>query len=244
MAIRSLATVADLEGAESQEFSFLPILGHDLRSPLTALKGRLQLMHRRFSRQHGREADLNDLARAMHFVERMQHQLDIVRDAAYLKHHRLELQLETADLGPLVRRIATHCGAATARGSLAFDVPDEPIIGRWDVERLGHAIAALVSNAFRFGPEGQEVCVRLTRDRLHARIEVEDSGIGVPPADRELIFQLGRCASNAERSGGAGLGLYVAREIVVRHGGTIGCEARPTGGSTFRVLLPLASQGS
>lgn len=242
MAVSPVATIPDFVATQPEEFSFLPVLGHDLRAPLTALKGRLQLMQRRLSRQGEREADLNDLARAVHFVERLQHQLDIVRDAVYAKQQHFVIESKTADLGALVRTAATHSGAP-AHGSLAFDLPVEPIIGCWDVDRLSHAIAALIHNAFRFGPEGQEVRVRLAREDGSARLEVMDSGIGVPETEREHIFQLGRCASNAARTHGAGLGLYVAREVVVRHGGAMGCDARPTGGSTFWMRLPLTPPG-
>jgi signal transduction histidine kinase len=239
MAIPSVATEVGPVAGQSREMEFLPILGHDLRSPLTALKGRLQLLQKRMSRQGDRDTDLADLESAIYHVERMNHQLDLVRDASQIANGQFALAPLRTDLNALLQRAATSFRSRAARGRVTLDLPEYPLVGQWDGERLCHAVTAVIANAIRFGPEGGEVEVRAFRTGEWACIEVLDEGIGVPDGERDLIFQLGARASNAERRGGPGLGLYVAREVVQRHGGAIGVNARSGGGAIFRLTLPL-----
>ena len=231
---------AQAAAGEVEEAALLDILGHDLRTPLTALKGRLQLLRRRLGRHKGREAEAADLAQALFLVDRLNHSLDVVRDASQLQRDRLVLACEEADLCALVRRCIAQCTSPGSRGTIAVDMPKEPILGVWDGARLGHALSAIITNAQRFGPEDGHIQIRMHCDDTRAHVEVADQGIGVPAEDREIIFAPGRHGSNAHHAGGAGLGLFVAREIVRRHGGEVGVCARPEGGSVFWIELPLA----
>lgn len=223
----------------TEETTLLDILGHDLRAPLTALKGRLQLMQRRLARQEDRGAESSDVAQAMFLVDRLNHALDVVRDASQLQQGRLVLIREEADLGAIVRRCVAQCTSPGPRSTIEVDIPEKPLLGMWDLARLGHALSAIIANAQRFGPDDGHVQVCVRRDATRAYVEVADQGIGVPTEDREVIFAAGRHGSNVQ-AGGAGLGLYVAREIVRLHGGDIGVSARPEGGSIFWIVLPLA----
>ncbi|HEX9057583.1 MAG TPA: HAMP domain-containing sensor histidine kinase [Ktedonobacterales bacterium] len=239
MAVSSLVSEVSTTSAQSHEVAFLPILGHDLRSPLTALKGRLQLLHKRLGRQPGRDADVLDIQRMMYHVERISHHLDIVRDASQLLHGEFTLVRAQTDLVTLLRRVAGPYDHASSHGRVVIETGGEPIVGYWDGERIAHALNALIANGLRFGAEGSAVVVRAWRDGGCARIDVIDDGIGVPEMDREAIFQLGRRGSNAEQRGGAGLGLFVAREVIMQHGGQVSMRPRPEGGSVFAVSLPL-----
>ena len=227
-----------LQGVVS-ETTFLPVLGHDLRAPLTALKGRLQLMQRRLGRQSDRTEDLHDIENMLFHVARMSHQLDIVRDAAQLREGKLELVCMPTDLSTVVERALAFLRAPGARVNVELLVKERPLVGSLDTERLSHAILALVTNAIHFSDENATVQVVVSRRDKSGCVEVLDHGIGVPREDWELIFALGARGSNAQRSGGAGLGLYVAREIVKRHHGAIRVQDRPEGGSTFELTLPL-----
>lgn len=232
------STAETLQGVVS-EASFLPVLGHDLRAPLTALKGRLQLMQRRMGRQHDRADDLHDVESMLYHVSRMSHQLDVVRDASQLRWGKFELVCAPADLCAIIERATAYLRTPGSRVNLELLVKDRPLVGTLDAERLSHAVVALVTNAVRFSPEGMPVRVVVARQGARGSIEVWDDGIGVPSDERELIFAMGERASNAQRFGGAGLGLYVARAIVERHHGALRMQARPEGGSIFTVTLPL-----
>jgi signal transduction histidine kinase len=221
------------------EAALLPVLGHDLRAPLTALKGRLQLMQRRYSRQGDRADDLLDVENMLFHVARMSHQLDIVRDASQLRSGTFDLVCAPADLSIVVERALAYLRAPGSRSNLELVIQERPLVGALDAERLSHAVVALVNNADRFSQENAPVRVIVSRRGMCGCVSVCDEGIGVPLEEREVIFTLGGRASNGQRSAGAGLGLYVAREIVIRHRGTVTVHARPEGGSIFELTVPL-----
>jgi signal transduction histidine kinase len=239
MGIPLARTKGDTFQGVVNEVTFLPALGHDLRAPLTALKGRLQLLQRRLGRHSDRAEDLHDVENMLFHVARMSHQLDIVRDASQLRWGTFDLVCAPADLSTIVERALTYLRAPGSRTNLEIVIKERPLIGTLDAERLSHAVVALVSNAVRFSGENAPVRVVVSRQGARGSVEVCDEGIGVPPDERELIFAMGERATNAQRSGGAGLGLYVAREIVERHSGTLHVHARPEGGSIFELALPL-----
>jgi len=235
------------------EADFLDLAGHELRSPLTILKGQAQLLQRRMRREGEREADVFDLDKMLFQIERLNHQVGALLDATHLAQRRLTLVPEAIDLTPSVRRVVAFCVAGNPNITIQLETPSEPLIGHWDRHRIESVIRELLFNAIKYG--GDDITIRLTREpdptpgRGHsgeqARIEVEDHGIGVPARERSAIFGERARGSNAAHAG-VGLGLYVARAIVRRHHGRIGVRPRapkgPRGapGSVFWVTLPLA----
>jgi two-component system CheB/CheR fusion protein len=217
---------------------FLDLAGHELRTPLTALKGQVQLMQRRLRRLAERETDLAELGKMMYQIERLNHELDIYLEASHITRGRFELVPGGSDLATGARRLVdTYTAAATAH-TLRFEGDAVPVVGTWDTRRLLMALEVLLANAMKFSRSG-DVTVRVTREADVARVEVADRGIGVPPAERRLIFEAYEHASNAENAG-AGLGLYVARETIRRHRGRMGVRSRSGGGSVFWFTVPLA----
>jgi signal transduction histidine kinase len=196
-------------------------------------------MQRRVSRQPDRVEDLHDVENMLFQVARMSHQLDIVRDATQLREDKLELVCIASDLSAVVERALAHLTGPGARVNFELILQERPLVGTVDAERLSHAVLALTTNAIRFSADNAPVRVIVSRRGKCGCVEIEDNGIGVPPDERELIFVLGVRGSNAQRSGGAGLGLFVAREIVRRHRGAIRVQARPEGGSIFELTVPL-----
>jgi two-component system, NtrC family, sensor histidine kinase KinB len=117
------------------------------------------------------------------------------------------------------------------------DGPDEPVPLVADAERLLLVLTNLATNALRHTPAGGTVALRLSQRRDGVRFEVEDTGEGIPPQYRERVFERFFQVPGAKR-GGAGLGLYISREIVRAHGGDMGVESEPGQGSTFWFTLP------
>jgi signal transduction histidine kinase len=242
------------------EADFLDLAGHELRAPMTILKGQAQLLQRRLRREGGREADLGELDKMLFQLERLNHQVGALLDTTHLNQRRMTLAPAEFDLASRLQRIVAMYAAGNPNVAIHYDAPAEPIVGMWDRLRIETVIRELLFNAIKFG--GDEITVRLTRepaptrgsgrhdsnhDSNHdsageqARIEVEDCGIGVPAGERRAIFGERARASNAAHAG-VGLGLYVAREIVRCHHGRIGVRPRaPRGapGSVFWVTLPI-----
>lgn len=228
-------------GVDMGPEDFFDLAGHELRGPITAMKGQIQLLQRRLGKEESPEAALAD--KLLFQSERLTHTLQVFLDAAHVA--RGGIHLLPADtpynLADLITRVIGVYSAGTAAGhSPRFEAgrEREGIIGNWDRVRIETVLHALLGNALRYSEDG-EVTVRLTRDGEMARIEVGDRGVGVPASERAAIFEAYTHGSNVENPG-VGLGLPVARAIVTAHGGRIGVRSRRDGGSVFWFTLPLA----
>jgi signal transduction histidine kinase len=223
---------------------FLDVAGHELRIPLTAMKGRVQLLQRRLRREQEagqeRARDLADLDLIAYQIERLNHELDLYLAAAHITQDRLQIAPEAADLVAIVERLARIYATGAPTHAVRFErLPGSPeaLPGMWDRRRVELALGVLLSNAIKYGPDG-EVVVRLRPHDEVVRVEVEDQGIGVPPRERRKIFEAYTHGSNVENYG-VGLGLYTARAVVQKHGGRMGVRPRASGGSIFWIELPL-----
>lgn len=235
---------------EAEREAFVDAAAHDLRSPLTFLKGQAQLLLRRVRRGQvdapGLEAGLAaiDVAAA-----RMVAQINEMMDAAHLRAERaLTLNVSPTDLVALVEDLAEETRRSTERHvvRVVADVPE--LVGDWDEARLVRVLANLFSNAVRYNPEGGEILVRAAREvdesGTWAVLEVSDQGMGIPEADLPYLFERFRRGGNvAGRIAGTGIGLAGAKQIIEQHGGQIMVESREGEGSTFTVRLPIATNG-
>jgi signal transduction histidine kinase len=153
---------------------------------------------------------------------------------------RFELAPEPADLVAMTQRLVEAYSASASGETISVEVAEGPLEGTWDRRRLRLALSALLTNALKYGDE-RKVVVAVARTADGVRVEVRDRGLGVPVAERRRIFGAYVTGSNAPNAG-LGLGLYVAHEVVRRHGGRMGVRARPEGGSIFWLELPLVAQ--
>jgi PAS domain S-box-containing protein len=238
----------DLLRAVSLRDEFLSIASHELRTPLTALRLQLDSVARSLERRpaehlaSGRLASSTGDARtqALRLTSLVERLLDISR----LAEGRLTLDHEELDLVSVVREVVDVMRepARIAGCELRFDAPAE-LHGRWDRVRLEQLVTNLVGNATKFGAQ-RPVDVAIARAANGhagaARLTVTDRGIGIDPHDQRRIFERFERAVPPRNFGGLGLGLWVARQIVEAHDGTISVESAPGEGSTFTVLLPVA----
>jgi signal transduction histidine kinase len=230
-------SVATADEALDAVAEFLDVAGHELRNPIASLKGHAQLFRRRVAKQEGREADVAELDKMLYQVERIEHELDVYLEAARLQRRRVHLTPDLCDLADLVRKLVDLYSHSVGGHDIRLELGADTLFGTWDKRRLRMAIEVLLANAVKYGRE-QEVLVRLLPTAEGARVEVLDRGIGVPGRERQTVFKAYARGTNVE-NGGVGLGLYVARELVRRHGGRIGVAAREGGGSVFWLELPL-----
>lgn len=237
-AVRKTPTrAASARGDETRD-DFLDIAGHELRTPITALKGHVQLLERRLRKQGEREQDLAELSKMLYQLERLNHQLDVYLAASHLARDKFAILPAEADLTAIIHRLLDTYKTGTTGRRFSLVAPDEPVVGIWDRRRAEQAYSALLANAVKYSPEASEIETRIRIEQGGVRIEVSDRGPGVPPPERHRIFEAYVHGGNVENSG-PGLGLFVAREAVRRQGGRIGVRARPGGGSIFWCWLPL-----
>jgi signal transduction histidine kinase len=241
-----------LEESRRARTQFLASISHDLKGPLNSVLGFSEILLR------GMEGPLLPAQREK---VRMIHQsgedlleiINAILDAAKIEAGRIEILPEWVPSVELVSATVRRARELAARRGL--DVREETQPGLppafVDPERIGQALAALVSNAVKFTERGT-VTIRARAEEAgpdergrFLRIEVEDQGPGIPSEDRERIFRAFEQGddSAARRTGGAGLGLHLAHALVAEHDGTLTFQSRPGRGTVFVVRLPLGPSG-
>lgn len=222
---------------------FLSIASHELNTPLTPLMMNLQRLQRTVSTGAGAQVMTDEqLGRVVDVAQRQTKRLarlvTELLDISRIRLGRLELSPEEVDLGNVVRDVVERLGDEPAwmdSGPPKVHV-EGPVVGRWDRSRLEQVVGNLLTNAARFG-QGKPVDVTVSARNGEAWLEVKDRGIGIAPEASQRIFE--RFERAASRNfGGLGLGLYIVRQIVEAHGGSIGVESALGEGSTFTVKLP------
>jgi signal transduction histidine kinase len=157
----------------------------------------------------------------------------------------LPLHFEQVDLADLADAVIGQIGAGLAPDDtrqIALDAP-APVIGLWDPLRIEQVLWNLISNAVKYSPQGSPVEVKIGREDQQAVITVNDEGAGIDPAVAPQLFEpFARSEGTFSRAGGTGLGLYISKRIVERHGGTLEVTSTPGNGSTFRARIPLRPQ--
>lgn len=221
---------------------FLAWAGHELRTPLAALSGNLQLAQRRLE-AGDKERLHRHLTLANQEVRRMDALVTELVDATRLRSGRLALATEALDLVPLVARTVEVAEGLANGQSLVLDSEDDPVVVVGDAGRLQQVLLNLLTNAFTHAKESERIDIHLRRDGGAAELAVRDRGPGIPAEALESIFDRFAQIDPLQRPGsaGLGLGLYIAREIVAAHGGTISAQSASGEGATFTVRLPLAN---
>jgi signal transduction histidine kinase len=222
---------------------FISVAGHELRTPLTSLKLQTQL-HQRLIAQGDvavykpeRMRRLVDLTARQ--VERLTRLVDDMLDISRINTGRLTLQCETFDLRQLVEETAERMRPQLESVGCNLTVHlCESIVGVWDRDRLEQVLSNLLTNVLRHCP-GKPAHVTVSRSASRATLIVRDEGNGIAPENHERIFTRFERAITSTGASGLGLGLYICRQIVEAHRGTIHVESALGGGSSFIVALPV-----
>jgi signal transduction histidine kinase len=218
---------------------FLSVAAHELKTPVTAIRGYAALLRRRVV---SNSLTGDELCTALLRIERQSYALgrltEHLLDLASLEEGKLALNCQTMDL----RDVLINAVAGTPYSErIRMSLPDVPREGSFDTLRLGQALRNLLDNAVKFGPADTYIELSLDGHDDKARIQVSDTGEGIPIEHRARVFErLHQAHSDSHRSG-LGLGLYLAREIVELHGGSIGVEFPAAGGTRFFLDLPLGT---
>lgn len=222
---------------------FMATVSHDLKSPLTFIKGLASLRRRRASVTAQTEPLLDGLAQIENSATRMAHQLDEIVDASRLDSGRpIELRRQLVDLVALASKAVTQHRATTDRHVLEVVSSQPELYGSWDEVRLDRVLDNLLGNAIKYSPRGGAIEVLIDREDDSAVLRVRDRGEGIPRADIPHIFERFRRGRNVEgRIPGTGIGLYGVRQLVELHAGTITADSVLGQGTTMCVRLPLHS---
>jgi signal transduction histidine kinase len=227
--------------------NLLSMVSHDLKNPLTAIKGNTQLVRRSINRANLPEKEdvIAGLIRIEALVTRMTALLNELLDLAHVHiGHSIELKRNPLDLVKLTRQVVEEQQQATERHSIRLETELTELVGQFDPVRIERVLTNLISNAIKYDPEGHPITVRISRavheGSSYAILEVQDQGIGIPAADLPHIFEQFHRASNVlGNMRGTGIGLASVHQVVKLHGGTIHVISQEGVGSTFTVRLPL-----
>jgi PAS domain S-box-containing protein len=247
---RERSAVAAAEIAVRARHDFLRGVAHDLKSPLTAIRGYAQLARMRLRRHDpaGQERLGDYLLRIEQTVDRLNGMVTEFVDLARAQADQLiVLKRRPTDLAALTAEIVDECQGLAA-GRLDLQAPPAPLIGHWDPRQLDRAIANLVTNAAKFSPGGDRVSVLLERQDdpggAWAVLRVIDRGVGIAPDDLPHIFEPFSRGRTAAEYPGSGIGLTSTRHIIELHGGNVTAQSELGQGSTFTIRLPLGPLGA
>jgi signal transduction histidine kinase len=230
------STADELRRLSALRADFVSLVSHELRSPMSAVIGAARTLQGRW-RELTPEQRESFLALIGDETSRLARLIDDVLDTSRIEAGTFSFTFSDVDLGELLRDVIAAAEFAQDEVELTAEVGALPPV-RGDRERLRQVIQNLVDNAVKYSSAGGRVHVSATADDGHVLIDVADQGPGIPPEDRELIFEkFGRSSSGTAKPG-SGLGLFIARSIAEAHGGTLGVDSVPARGSVFRLELP------
>jgi signal transduction histidine kinase len=224
---------ARLSDAERQERNFLMSVSHELRTPLTAIRGHVDALREGVAEDpEAREASLEVIAREGARLERL---VGDVLDLAKLEAHRFTVHTEEVDMERLCDQAYNAFGEEARRRSIEYAklFEAQPTIFS-DGDRVLQIISNLLSNAFRWTPDGGRVQLELSASNGRVSVAIDDSGPGVAIEEQERIFR----PFWSRDDSGTGLGLAIAHELAAALGGSIGLDSRPGEGSRFELVLP------
>jgi len=240
IAERLNARLDAVASAEKEQSQFIADVSHELRTPLTVLRGSLEVaLEEDRPPEEYRDVIGGALLEVRHLGRLSQNLLFLARGQS----GRVTLSFANVDLVKLLGEIGRTMGpAASDRGlELSLDLPSEPVRAFVDSDRLLQVLHNLLENSMRYTEPGGSVRVALTSVPTEARVDVSDTGIGIPEADQPYVFERFFRSDRARRaySGGSGLGLSIVRWIVEAHKGTVEVRSQVGKGTTFTVKLPL-----
>jgi len=224
---------ARLAQAEQLERNFLMSVSHELRTPLTAIRGHVEALREGVvTDDEMRTASLTVISAE---AERLERLVGDVLDLAKLGAHRFTVLREEVEMERLVERAYVAFSEEARRRGIDYrqTVAAKPVIIS-DGDRVLQIISNLLSNAFRWTPDGGRIEVELSATDGTVYVAVDDSGPGIPPVERERIFR----PFWSRDGGGTGLGLAIARELAAALGGRIRLETSSEQGSRFELVLP------
>jgi signal transduction histidine kinase len=215
---------------------FLAIAGHELRTPLTALQLNVQSLLGPASSADPRLRER--LVKTERQVSRLERLTNELLDVSRITAGRLALEREWVDLAVLAHDVAARFSDELRRAGAALEL-DLPatMLGWCDRMRIEQVLSNLLSNAIKYG-EGLPITLRMEAIPDGARIIVQDRGIGIGPDDQARLFGRFERAVSRHYAGGFGVGLWITKQMVEAHGGTITVESAPQQGSRFVVDLP------
>lgn len=229
---------------ERRKDEFISMASHELKTPVTSLKGFTYVLQRRLRKQGDQQG--------LHYLERMDTQLDKLTrlvsdllDISRMQTGKLDFQQTTFDLDTFIAETVENVQAATSTHRIAVEGKVQAqIFG--DRDRLAQVIVNLLTNAVKYSPQADSIVVHVAREQACAIVRVQDFGIGIAQAHQQRIFERFYQVTDPQEKTypGLGIGLHISKTIIERHQGRIEVESQKGQGATFSVFLPILQEES
>jgi signal transduction histidine kinase len=240
-----------LQELDRLKTQFMSVASHELKTPVTAMSGFLQVALRRIKKRLDtghpdpnewaveQKAISDQLVIVQRQTTKLARLIDELLDVSRIQSGRVDFSSDEMDVRQLAVEVAERMQTTTASHTIAVE-PGAPVRIAGDRDHLEQVLNNLIANAVKYTPDGGEITVRVGDEGGQAAISVRDTGIGIPPEELDAVFGLFYRSPDrrARDVGGMGLGLYISKEIVDRHGGRIWAESELGKGTTFQVRLP------
>lgn len=236
VAIENAKLYEEIKLLNAKKDEFIGIAGHELRTPITTVKAYLQLLE-----------DHSPAGLPAQFIEKALRQVNklnrLITDLLDVSKHqagKLEYNMIPCFLLPLIRDSLDTIRRIHSTHRLITDLPEEDIVITADGSRIEQLLINLLVNAVKYSAEGTEITVAVKKADRHVIVSIRDQGIGIEAEHLKMIFhRYYRVQTAKDMISGLGIGLYIAKEIVERHGGSIWVESQKDQGSVFYFSLPL-----
>ncbi len=254
-AVNVLQDVTAMKELDLRKDEFIATAAHELRNPLTTISGYNQLVNKLLATTNAPPKATTYLAAMTTQLARLNVLVEHLLDASRIQLGRLVLEKSKFDLADLARLVAANVKVdEVGVHRVKVTAPPGGVTGEWDRSRIEQVLTNLLSNAMRYNPSDKPVEIVIEKKGKEARVKVIDQGPGVSLEQRPTLFD--KYSQGADtpsplstnpvmpprKRGALGLGLYLSSEIVKAHGGTIGMDPNPAGGSIFWFVLPIAPE--
>lgn len=233
-------TEANLLHALSVRDEFMAIASHELKTPLTSLKLANQFFQRGLTRDDGHNCKiLTFIERNCVQIDRLTRLVDDMLDISRIRTGKLSLKKESCELSQMLNDIINRCKDQFETSGSGFPIIEnmETAKGEWDPLRIDQVLTNIITNAIRYG-QGKPIRISLKNHQESVRVIVKDQGLGIPKSDQDKIFKRYERGLLAREVSGLGLGLFISKQIIDAHGGSIWVESEVNQGATFIVDLP------
>ncbi|HET6252660.1 MAG TPA: PAS domain S-box protein [Puia sp.] len=236
VAIDNAKLYEEIKALNIRKDEFIGVAGHELRTPITTIKGYLQLL----------EAQAKDsmpkdyLGKTLRQVNKLTRLVNDLLDVSKIQAGKLQYEMAACSLLPLIRESVGTVQQIYSTHSIGCILPNEDLVISADSEKIEQVLINLLTNAIKYSPDDPRVTLTVRREGDKALVSVQDHGIGIPAGHLGHLFSRYFRINPNPAIGGLGIGLYICKEIISRHGGLIWAESTEGKGSTFYFSLPLS----
>jgi PAS domain S-box-containing protein len=235
VAIENARLYEEIKTLNTRKDEFIGVAGHELRTPITTVKGYLQLME-----EHAEPGASKDfIGKALRQINRLNRLVSDLLDVSKIQAGKLQYNMIACQLEPLVKDSVETMRQIYPTHSIECILPAEDFVISADGAKIEQVLINFLTNAVKYSPANDKIIVTVKRAGERVQVSVKDFGIGIPQQHLENIFHRYFRIDPFNMTSGLGIGLYISKEIIQRHGGHIWAESKEGEGSVFYFSLPL-----